>query len=202
MLLDFIRLLFPPDEPAKQSYEDDILLYLGRPGSIENRIMKDMKKEADECFEIKLWSEPRRGQVTAVWAKGMPVVHGWGPACRYLGRLCHMYPSTPEHALILDEALDELSRFMRSFDELEGDVLTQERTRRHVKPYLGRLGKHLSITKSTYLYGFDGPTIADVCWHAAIEWVLEWHIDQDPEEFLTECGGDTLSQWFFDGASE
>ena len=39
MLLDIIRLLFPPDEPAKQSYEDDILLYLGRPGSIENRTL-------------------------------------------------------------------------------------------------------------------------------------------------------------------
>lgn len=199
MLLTIIKLLFSPDEPAKESDEDAIILYLGPPGSIENRIMKAMKKEADECVEIKLCLEPHQGQTTAVWAKGMSVIHGWGPACRYLGRLCHMYPSTPEHALILDEAFDELSRFMRPFVELESDALTYEHNRRHVKPYLERLEKNLKITKSERLYGFDGSTVADVCWRAAIEWVLEWHIDEDdPEQFLFEYGGAYLSRWFFD----
>lgn len=189
--------LFSKDAIESDESDDaSIVLFPGPPGSIENRIVCAMKEEADESIAISLCT--RKGEeTTAVWIEGLPVVHGWAPAVRLLGRKCHMYSSTPEHALLLDEALDDLARFIRPFVEYE--ELTPKWVKSHIRNDLERLGKTLEVTDGGCLCTFDDPTVADVCWRVVIDWVFEWHLqDYDPEELLFEYGGSHLVRWFFD----
>ena len=189
-------------EIPQNASSENIVVYLGPPGGITTRLVHAMRREVEEVMHVDVASEPSwdRPGHPAVWVKGRAAVHGWAPVCRYLGRLCHMHPSDPEHALIIDETLDDLAEFVAPFTQLDADDLRRKWIRSHMKPYLNRLAGTID-DETLCLYEFDAPTVADVCWRAAIHWILEWHLDHDePRDTFKDMP--LLRSWFEDEGRE
>lgn len=189
--------LFPTTKKEPPS-SDKIQVYLGPPGSITTCLVHAMTREAERLMPIELSTDPSwdRPGNPAIWIKGKPPVHGWAPVCRYLGRMCHMHPSNPDHAIIVDETLDDLGEFIAPFTQLDSDDLRRKWIRSHMRPYLKRLEDTVD-DETLCLYGFDAPTIADVCWRFAINWIMEWHLEHDePRDIFKDTP--LLLKWFED----
>jgi glutathione S-transferase len=94
-------------------------------------------------------------------------VFGAMAAVRYLGRLSRTYPTTPQTALRLDEALDDLQMFLVQIDRGLEEVILLEMLQSVEKRFNGT---------DVWMGGFERMTILDVCWAGVIRWLFERHV--------------------------
>ena len=87
--------------------------------------------------------------------------------CRYLGRLWRLYPINPRGALAVDGMLELLASFCLPYRILAPDAPSYE----HERAHLDTLEARLAASDTPWMESFDAPTIADVCWHAAMHWL-------------------------------
>lgn len=148
---------------------ETMYVYAGAPGSLERSIVRGVLAVAPIPGLVE--SGPGEGEnerVPMVWVGedgvGMP---GCLAACRYLGRLWRLYPTEPTAALCVDTALDQLSDVLEMDEQDSDDV--KEVFKVHLQLLQDRLGRY---PNAQHLEELDAPSLADVCWVAALRWIL------------------------------
>lgn len=87
---------------------------------------------------------------------------------RYLGRLQRLHPLDPVNALLVDVHLERLGAILGEASSI--DAASRYRTlASEMSEYLK---SHVS-SEGGGLSDFERATVADVCWYAALEWVLQ-----------------------------
>tara|TARA_B110001450_G_scaffold210782_1_gene202133 strand:+ start:1413 stop:2195 length:783 start_codon:yes stop_codon:yes gene_type:complete len=121
---------------------------------------------------------------TVCFASDDVPVGGLFSILRYLSRLWRVYPTTPENALRVDSAIEDLHRFIRPW--VEGAETPAEDfdatawVMTHVQTFEER---YLQGNDTEYIYGFSTKSMADICWGGAFRYIVEDAGFDDGEEF-------------------
>jgi hypothetical protein len=106
----------------------------------------------------------------------------WSTIVRFFGRLSRVYPSTDaSHAMLVDSSLMSLALLIEQ-GEWTGDDLD---------------ALEASMAEEEWIHNFTTPTLADICWYAAVRHVL-LHESVDAIAWLMHTFADrpALKRWW------
>lgn len=171
-----------------------IVVYPGCSGSVQNAILTEvlcfldttdivveLDASKDAAHSPSSSSDGDASQTTDV-TPSISLVHfedddeestivGLMTVVRLLGRYWREYPTHPINSAKMDSAMELLSDFLSDAAIHNGDV-------ERVRYFFTKLcDEHLKNDKEKYEYmgGFERKTLADVCWGAALRWIVLRH---------------------------
>lgn len=101
-----------------------------------------------------------------LWIDDDAPLHGWAAVCRYLGRLWRLHPVHPANAAHVDSALEILQELVARLHGAGPDAF--------IATAIRTLDARLACTpEGPWLEGMADPTVADVCWAGALEWLAQ-----------------------------
>lgn len=145
-----------------------VRVFAGPPGSLERCIVRGVLGVVDVPGLVECGAAA--ASLPTLWIAEDDVgVHGCLAICRYLGRLWRLYPTDPVAALGVDSALEQLSGLLTSLPLTSPAVVLAQ----HLTELEARFERYEEKDQRTpWLEGMDQPSLADVCWAAALRWVL------------------------------
>lgn len=157
---------------------------LGAPGSLESAIVREVIKRT----HVPGLEEVSGSKVHVVVDEDSDPVEGWGPVCRYLGRLGRTYPTTPASALVVDGALDTLAQMAAALEHggPPKDV---------VSTFVEMLEEGGFEEGEVWLMGMDAPSVADACWKGALRWA-------QTAELWDAAGDGNVREWWRSSACD
>jgi len=147
-----------------------IRIYAGDEGSLHRSIVTEL---VDSCVfqQLTLVECPERSRPT-LWIDDDVPVSGCMTVCRYLGRQWRLLPVNPTTCATVDSSLELLQSFMYPFvADTFGDDKLQMCD--HLAVFATILDETFFHGETNHLNGFDGDTLADICWSAAWKHVMD-----------------------------
>lgn len=142
-------------------------VYPGVEGSLQNRLVTSLLRYCDGLTAIETVTEESAASAPAVWIDRSFRAIGFASTCNYLGRITNLLPSTPENALIVDAAMEDLYGCISKYIERNGSA-----TNSPALQLCSALERRI-VTDGTWLEEMDNVTLADVCWFETLQWLME-----------------------------
>ncbi|MEE9336432.1 MAG: glutathione S-transferase, partial [Granulosicoccaceae bacterium] len=149
------------------------------------------------AFEDIRWSFPEFGEkresarfhaVPFLEIDGQPVTQS-NALCRYIGKMCNLYPTDPMQALYCDEvieAIEDLTHYIVQTFGLEGEKLKKARENfmnKRLTVFLNGLNELLTRGGGQY-FANNGLTIADLKVAAALKSMRNGGLEHIPADFV------------------